>query len=451
MKIAIAASEAVPFAKTGGLADVTGALGLALEKLGAEVVLILPRYKCIGRAAGHTVIGRNLRVYFIENEDYFGRDGLYGDKKGDYKDNLARFSFYCRRALELLKEIDFKPQILHLHDWQASLIPVYLKAKYNNDPFYKDIKTLLTVHNIGYQGIFPKEQFSDLGLNESFFGIDGLEFYGKINLLKGGLEFSDIINTVSPTYSRQIQGKELGFGLEGVLRKRKNELFGILNGLDYSLWSPQDDDFVAQKYSFETLQDKHKNKEALQELCGFQKKPELPLVGMVSRLAQQKGLDILSESLEAISKMNLQLVILGTGDLKYHRLLQKAARRHSETVSLHLKFDNTLAHKIYAGSDIFLMPSRYEPCGLGQMISLRYGTIPVVFKTGGLADTVNSDNGFVFDDYKKEALLAALTHAIAAFKDKKKWFVLMGRAMESDFSWEESAKKYMELYARIRG
>ncbi|MDI6605565.1 MAG: glycogen/starch synthase, partial [Candidatus Omnitrophota bacterium] len=387
MKIAIAASEAVPFAKTGGLADVAGALPLALEKLGEEVILILPRYKCVDQAGckikpldkgiSYAVIGRNLRAYFIENNAYFKRDGLYGDKKGDYKDNLARFSFYCRRVPELLKEINYKPDIIHCHDWQAALIPVYLKAKYNNDPFYKGTKTLLTVHNIGYQGIFPKEEFAGLGLAESFFSIEGLEFYGKINTLKGGLEFSDIINTVSPTYSREIQSKEFGFGLEGVLKKRKDELFGILNGLDYSLWNPQRDTLIAQRYSVENLQDKYKNKEELQRLCGFPRGLKLPLLGMVSRLAEQKGLDILSESLAAISKRELQLVILGTGDLKYHRLLQKAARSYPKVISLHLKFDNELAHKIYAGSDMYLMPSRYEPCGLGQMISLRYGTLPL--------------------------------------------------------------------------
>jgi starch synthase len=460
MKIAIAASEAVPFAKTGGLADVAGALPLALDNLGEEVILILPRYKCVDQAgckiqpldkgASYAVIGRNLRAYFIENNGYFDRDGLYGDKKGDYKDNLARFGFFCRRALELLKQINFKPEIIHLHDWQAALIPVYLKAGYNNDPFYKGTKTLLTVHNIGYQGIFPREEFAGLGLQEDFFSIEGLEFYGKINTLKGGLEFSDIINTVSPTYSREIQGREFGFGLEGVLKKRGDEIFGILNGLDYSLWDPQADGLIAQRYSAGNLQDKYKNKEVLQGLCGFPKGPNLPLVGMVSRLVQHKGLDILSEALAAISKRELQLVILGAGDLKYHRLLQKAARSYPRVISLHLKFDNLLAHKIYAGSDIFLMPSRYEPCGLGQMISLRYGTPPLVFRTGGLADTVNNDNGFIFDDYTKEGLLAALTRATAAFKDKDKWSVLMRRAMQSDFSWEESAKKYLKLYAGAR-
>lgn len=458
MKIAFVASEAVPFAKTGGLADVAGALPLALEGLGQEVVLIMPRYKCVD-SAGHKIerlnketsfslIGKKSRAYFIENSAYFHRDGLYGDKKGDYKDNLERFSFFCRRVPELLKELNFKPGIIHLHDWQAALIPLYLKAEYNSDPFYKDTKTLLTVHNLGYQGIFPKEEFAKLGLAGDFFKIDGLEFYGKINLLKGGLEFSDLINTVSPTYSKEIQGQELGFGLEGVLKKRQAQLFGILNGLDYSVWDPQKDNLIAQRYSCDTLQDKYKNKKELQLFCGLADNPAVPLAGIVSRLAQQKGFDILSTSLAALCKMGLQLVILGTGDLKYHRILQKAAEKYKGMISLHLKFDDALAHKIYAGSDMFLMPSRYEPCGLGQMISLRYGTVPVVFKTGGLADTVNDDNGFVFGEYNKKALLAALARAIEAFKDKEGWHALIRRAMQDDFSWKESAKKYLELYAK---
>ncbi|MBL7151771.1 MAG: glycogen synthase GlgA [Candidatus Omnitrophica bacterium] len=458
MKIAIAASEVVPFAKTGGLADVAGALPLALEELGAEVIVIMPRYKCVDSAGykierlnketSFSLIGKNIRIYFIENSEYFNRDGLYGDKKGDYKDNLDRFSFYCRRVLELLKEINFKAEVIHLHDWQAALIPLYLKAEYNNDPFYKDTKTLLTVHNIGYQGIFPKEEFAKLRLEESFFSIEGLEFYGKINILKGGLEASDIINTVSPTYSKEIQGRELGFGLEGVLKKRADRLFGILNGLDYSVWDPQTDNLIAQRYSLRDPQGKSKDKKELQLFCGLADNPAVPLAGIVSRLAQQKGFDILSTSLAALCKMGLQLVILGSGDLKYQRILQKAAEKYKGIISLHLKFDDALAHKIYAGSDMFLMPSRYEPCGLGQMISLRYGTVPVVFKTGGLADTVNVDNGFVFEEYNKKALLAALAKAIEAFKDKEGWPALIRRAMQACFSWEESAKKYLELYAK---
>jgi len=476
MKIVICASEVVPFAKTGGLADVAGALPLALEKLNQEVIIIMPGYKAIQNSlaklteskAGsrlhsrdawreklkegisYAITGKNIKVYFIESDNYFSRDGLYGDKTGDYKDNLERFSYYCKRALDLLKEINFKPDIIHCHDWQSSLIPVYLKTIYANDDFYQNIKTILTIHNIGYQGLFSKEEFPKLGLDWSLFNIEGLEFYDKVNILKGGMVFCDIINTVSPTYSKEIQTKEFGFGLEGVLNKRRDSVFGILNGLDYSIWNPETDKFIAQNYSALDLEKKYKDKEDLQKVSKLPAKKEVPLFGMVSRLAQQKGFDILAEAIEKICKMNLQLVILGTGDLKYHQILEKIAKRYPQIISLALRFDDPLAHKIYAGADIFLMPSKYEPCGLGQMISLRYATLPLVFKTGGLADTVNESNGFVFDEYNKEELLKTIKQAVTAFKNKKKWTELMHRAIACNFSWETSAKEYIHLYERAK-
>jgi starch synthase len=460
MKILLASAEVVPFAKTGGLADVAGALPLALEELGEDIILALPRYKGItdtkfnihrlNRDISYSVIGKNIKAYLIEQNKYFDRDGLYGDKTGDYKDNLARFSHYCRRSLELLKEIDFKPDIIHIHDWQACLIPVYLRSFYGPDPFFKDIRTVLTVHNIGYQGLFPKEEFSMLGLDESLFNINGLEYYGKVNILKGGLEFADIINTVSPTYAAEIRTKEFGFGLEGVLNKRRERLFGILNGLDYKIWNPKTDKWIAENFSLTQREGKTKDKEDLQKLCHLPVKSDVPLAGIVSRLAEQKGFDILAEGLDKICKMNLQLVILGTGELKYHQILQGLAKKYPKVISLHLKFDEGLAHKIYAGSDMFLMPSKYEPCGLGQMISFRYGTLPVVFKTGGLADTVHKDNGFVFESYTKEALVKTITKAATVFKDKDKWSLLVNNAMKCNFSWEESAKEYLKLYAEAK-
>jgi len=458
MKILLAASEVVPFAKTGGLADVAGALPLALEDLKKEIIVAMPYYKAVSSSKfktvrvkkdiSYSVMGNNIKVYFIENAKYFDRDGLYGDKDGDHKDNLERFSYYCKRTLELLKEINFKPDIIHVHDWQACLIPVYLKTLFAGDAFYKNIKTILTIHNIGYQGLFPKEEFPKLGLDWSFFNIEGLEFYGKINILKGGMEFCDIINTVSPTYSKEIQTKEFGFGLEGVLNKRRNSVFGILNGLDYSIWNPSTDKFIAKNYSFQSIEDKYKNKEELQKTCKLPLKKDVPLLGIVSRLAEQKGLDILAEAIESICKMELQFIILGTGDLKYHLLLQEKVKKYPKVISLHLKFDDVLAHNIYAGSDIFLMPSKYEPCGLGQLISLRYGTIPLVFKTGGLADTVKKDNGFIFGKYTKEELIKTVKKATKAFEDKEKWTETVIRAMQYNFSWEESAKKYLQLYAK---
>jgi len=460
MKIAICASEVVPFAKTGGLADVTGALPLELESLNQEVIIIMPRYKAIQEPTfsvqrlkpdiSYAVVGKNIKVYFIEKDLYFNRDGLYGDKTGDYKDNLERFSYYSKRALDLLNEINFKADIIHCHDWQSALVPVYLKTLYMDNPFYQNARIIFTIHNIGYQGLFSKEEFPKLGLDWKFFNMETLEFYGKINFLKGGIEFCDIINTVSPTYSNEIQTKEFGYGLEGVLTKRKKDVFGILNGLDYSIWNPKTDKFISKNYSLQNLQDKYKNKEDLQRICKLPVKTDVPLFGIVSRLAEQKGFDILADAIGKICKMNLQLVILGTGDLKYHVILEDIVKKYPKIISLHLKFNDPLAHKIYAGSDVFLMPSKYEPCGLGQLISMSYGTIPLVFKTGGLADTVTEDDGFVFDKYKKEDLLKTIDKASKAFKDKKKWLRIMQRAMQNNFSWKESAKKYLALYEKAK-
>jgi len=460
MRIVMCASEVVPFAKTGGLADVAGALPLSLEDQGQEVIVVMPRYKSIQGSPfkinkvkediSASKIGRNIQVYFIENEKYFNRDNLYMDKNGDYPDNLDRFSYFCRRTLQLLKEIKFKADVIHVHDWQASLVPVYLKSEYAKDPFYKDMRTVLTIHNIGYQGLFPKEEFTKLGLDWSLFDMEKLEFYGKVNLLKGGIVFSDIVNTVSPTYSKEIQAKEFGFGLEGILAKRKSSLFGILNGIDYSIWDPQTDTFIAEQFSIQDCKGKRKDKADLQKICNLPLTADKPLFGLVSRLAQQKGFDILAEAMDVICNLNLQMVILGTGDVKYHTLLSDIVKKYPKVISLHLKFDDALAHKIYAGSDFFLMPSRYEPCGLGQLISLRYGTIPIVFKTGGLADTIDKNNGFIFSQYKQEELVKTIKAALAAFKDKKQLDILIRNAMKCNFSWETSAKTYIRLYEKLR-
>ncbi|MFH0855775.1 MAG: glycogen synthase GlgA [Candidatus Omnitrophota bacterium] len=460
MKIVMCASEVVPFAKTGGLADVAGALPLALEKEAQEVIIIMPRYKAVDAARFNLKtfkegvlsgsIGKGIKVYFIDNAAYFNRDGLYGNKGGDHPDNLDRFSFYCRKSLDLLKEINFKPDIIHCHDWQSSLVPVFLKTIYAGDHFYKNIRTVLTIHNIGYQGLFPKDEFPKLGLDWGLFNMEGLEFYGKINILKAGMIFSDIINTVSPTYAKEIQTKEFGFGLEGVLNKRKDSVFGILNGLDYDIWDPQNDKFIAKNFSVREPSGKAKDKEDLEAFCKLPLKKGVPLFGIVSRLAEQKGFDILAEGIDEICKMDIQMAILGTGDQRYHDILQAMVSKYPKVVSLNLKFDDALAHKIYAGSDIFLMPSRYEPCGLGQLISLRYGTIPLVFKTGGLADTVSADNGFIFDNYSKTELVKTIKESLAAFKKQSSWKKLVTKAMKSNFSWEASAKKYLDLYAKAK-
>lgn len=460
MKIAMCASEVVPFAKTGGLADVAGALPIALEEMGQEVIIVMPRYKAVegsklnikrlSDTVSYSTTGKNIKVYFIEKDDYFNRDYLYGEKSGDYKDNLERFSYYSRRALELLKEINFKPDIVHAHDWQASLILVYLKTIFLKDPFFNNTKTLLTIHNIGYQGIFPKDEFPKIGLDWSLFTMEGFEFYDKVNLLKGGIIYSDVINTVSKAYSREIQTNEFGFGLEGVLNKRKGSLFGIINGLDYNIWNPETDKYIARKFSQDSFEGKAKDKEDLQASCKLPLKKDLPIFGIVSRLAGQKGFDIMAEGIDKICKMDLQMVILGTGDEAYHNVMRDMVKKYPKVISLNLRFDDPLAHKIYAGSDIFLMPSKYEPCGLGQLISFRYGTIPLVFKTGGLFDTVNKDNGFIFDKYSSSALIKSIKEALSVFKDKKKWQALVTKAMKLDFSWEESAGEYLKLYAKAK-
>ena len=460
MKVLMCASEMVPFAKTGGLADVVGALPLALEKLGVEVRVVIPRYKiaasCQLPALSFnndievTKIGKNVQVYLIKNDGYFNRDGLYGDKNGDYPDNLKRFSFFCRRTLELLSEINFKPDIIHCHDWQTALIPVCLKTIFPKNKFYKQIKTIFTIHNLAYQGVFSKEEYPKLGLDWSWFKIEGLEFYGKVNLLKGGLIFSDSLSTVSPAYSKEIQTREFGCGLEGLLHQRKKDLSGIINGLDYEVWDPVQDRYIYKKYSPKNLEDKYVNKKLLQEEYGLSVREDVPLLGMVSRLVKQKGLDLVTQGLEdLIDRSRIQMIVLGCGDAKYHNLLKDLAKKYPRNLSLCFDFNDPLAHKIYAAADIFLMPSYYEPCGLGQMIALKYGTIPLVFKTGGLSDTISEDNGFIFKDYSLRSFAYTVKRSVLAYEDKKRWLKLVKRAFTYDFSWERSAREYIRLYKKL--
>jgi len=476
LRIVMVASEVVPFAKTGGLADVVGSLPGELSAQGVEVKVIIPGYRTIdrGRFRLETIIpdlpvpeGQEglkkasvLRLYwqgldclFIANDSYFSRSGLYQDEKGDYPDNLERFAFFCRGVLELLRQLKFQPDVIHAHDWQTALVPTYLKNIYQGDPFFSGTRTLFTIHNLGYQGLFPREKFPLTGLSWDLFTPKGLEFYGKINILKGGLIYSDLLSTVSPTYAREIQEEQYGFGLDGVLRERKDDLHGILNGLEYDLWNPSEDNDIKQKFNLETVNRRLKNKNHLQDICGLPKVEDVPILGMVTRLADQKGLDILNEAMPSLMRMNLQLVILGTGDSKYHQLLTKIASQYPDKISVNLKYDPILAKKIYAGCDIFLMPSRYEPCGLGQMISLRYGAIPVVYRTGGLSDTIKDfdsqtgeGNGFSFHNYSSQALVNALKRAISAYRQKELWGKLVANALGCDFSWGASVRKYMELY-----
>jgi len=458
MKIAFFTPEAVPYAKTGGLADVAGALAPALCEAGNEVMVLLPAYGKLNVPGGraerimpdvsfHRQGGAVF--YFLHNDGYFLRDGFYGSSSGDYPDNLERFAFFCRRGLRLLEQLGFRADILHCHDWQSSLASVCLKSEESLNPFFRSTASVLTIHNLAYQGIFPAEDFPFTGLPEEMFSVDALEFYGKVNLLKGGLIFSDSLTTVSPTYSRQIQGREFGCGLEGLLNKRSADLRGILNGLDYSVWDPSSDPLIVVNYDAGRLEGKGGNKKALQKECGLREDPRAPLLAVVSRLAEQKGVDLIVPLLPELAAAGMQFVILGTGDEKYQRLLRKAAAGSPGAVSLHLKFDEALAHRIYAGSDIFLMPSRYEPCGLSQMISLRYGTVPVVSSTGGLADTVSEENGFIMNGISARELSVKIKEAARLYADAGRWRRLAERGMEKRFSWQASAGEYISLYEKI--
>jgi len=457
MKIVFCASEVVPFAKTGGLADVCGALPLAMEKLGHEIVVITPRYKTSKGAPSPAVrIGNNIRVCFVEHSHYFGRDGLYGDFNGDYTDNLERFAFFCHEALAILKHIKFKSNIIHCHDWHAALIPVLLKTKFQSDPFFKNTRSVLTIHNLAYQGIFPKEQYSKLEMEGNLFHAQGLEFYDQINILKGGIIFSDAITTVSPQYAREIQGQELGCGLDGVLRNRAHGVTGILNGLDYEVWNPRDDPFLDFPYSYQNPQKKFLNKTAIRVLLDLPSpKARVPLFGFVGRLCHQKGVDLIAGAVDDIVRLGGQIALTGVGDRKYHRMLEECAGRHSKNMRIFLKFDENVAHKIYAGCDFFLMPSAFEPCGLGQMIALRYGCVPIVHRTGGLADTIKrydpvrqNGNGFVFTEYDKPSFVKAVGEAVKVYRDQKQMDFLVDRAFRQRFSWDKSARKYQRVYRK---
>ncbi|MFO8053345.1 MAG: glycogen synthase GlgA [Candidatus Omnitrophota bacterium] len=452
MRIAFCSSEVYPFAKTGGLADVSGSLPLNLAALGHQVKIFMPWYKGIEPDKHFddfaTIEHQGIEVVLIKNEHFFKRDYLYTTGKGDYPDNLERFSFFSRQILKVLKELNFSPDIIHNNDWQTSLVSMYLRILYKNDDFFQNTKTILTIHNLVFQGIFDKKNFEHLGISWDYFNMHYLEFYGKINLLKGGIIFSDAITTVSPTYACQIQKKEFGCGLEGVLAEKKDRLKGILNGIDYKVWNPKEDDFIYKKYA-RSLKGKLENKLSLQKEMGICQDKDILLFGMVSRLTEQKGLDILTESIEPILKKS-QLIILGTGDVKYHKKLRQIQKNNKERFSLHIDFDEALAHKIYAASDVFLLPSRFEPCGLSQMISFKYGTIPLVNLTGGLVDTVSDlskgGSGFTLKKYGKNSLIKTLKRAQKLFKDKKKWNAVVKANMKKDFSWKKAAKQYLALY-----
>jgi starch synthase len=485
LKIAIVSSEVVPFAKTGGLADVAGALPKVLSKLGHEVKVFLPKYKMVDDQKfnlidkkiestkiliGEKQIELGLKsakltdskaeFLFLVNDFYYLRDELYRDNSTglDYIDNDERFILLARGALEVLKKLNWQPDIIHCNDWQSGLIPAYLKTLYKDDPFFKNTATLFSIHNLAYQGNFPSETFDKLGLDRSLFcPASPFEFWSKVSFLKAGIVYTDIVNTVSPTYALEIQsGPEYGYGLEGVLFSRKDDLFGIINGIDYDIWNPKTDELIPYKYDPDDLSGKEKNKEYLLKTSKLplDKKRTL-LIGVISRLADQKGFDLIAQISERLLSLDLKIVILGTGDEKYHLLFTNMQKKFPHKIKVTLGFDNKLAHLIEAGSDMFLMPSGYEPCGLNQLYSLKYGTVPIVRHTGGLADTIQDynpitgkGNGFSFKDYNAEKLLETIQRAINLYKSENLWTKLMLAGMKQDFSWKASAKKYVELYQR---
>lgn len=478
LKILLVSSEVVPFAKTGGLADVAGSLPKALSTVGAEDVgndvrVAMPKYKdvedgkylvdfpveigghnetCIIRETGIDAQfnGRQKRisVYLVDNYHYFYRDGMYM-----FDDDAERFIFFCRSVLEMLEQINWQPDIIHCNDWQTGAVPFLLKTHYRNDDFYNKIVTVFTIHNLQYQGNFSKQTLKLLGVGDDYFRPELLEFYGSVSLIKTGILYADVVNTVSRTYAREIQTAERGERMDGVLRMRSRDLYGILNGINYHEFNPQTDPRIHRNYDQNNLHNKKENKFALQKEMGLTVR-DIPVIGLISRLVDQKGLDLLAEIVDDILKMDIQLVVLGSGDEYYENLFKDMKKRHPEKMGLYIGFNSILAQRIYAGSDMFLMPSRFEPCGLGQLISLRYGTIPIVRFTGGLADTVReydyntgTGNGFIFRDYSGKALQEAIGRALRLYSEEpERWKGLVKNAMELDFSWARSAVEYLQLY-----
>ena len=478
LNILMAASEAAPYAKTGGLADVISGLSKSLVSRGASVSVFLPLYSQIdqqrfplkptGRTVTVPVSDRSesgeifsceiagVQYYFIKNDLYFNRPGLYGTNEGDYPDNAARFVFFSRAVLESAKVLGLQPHVLHCHDWHTGLIPVFLKTAYAAEPSFQAISTLFTIHNLGYQGIFWHYDWHLLNLPWNYFTHEALEFYGKINFLKGGLVFADALSTVSPGYAKEIQTAAYGHRLEGVLRRRRKDLYGILNGIDTEEWDPARDSYIAAAYDAKTLQGKEKCKTALQKEVGLPVQKEVPLLAIISRLSEQKGIDLIVAVFDKVMATGAQWIILGNGDKGYEVQLEALAKKYPKQAIVKIAYDHVLAHRIEAGADIFLMPSKYEPCGLNQMMSLRYGTVPVVRATGGLDDTVaqfNPDtlqgNGFKFKAYSATAFFRQIQNALSLFKEKKKWRALIRNGMEGNYSWDASAEKCLKLYHLI--
>ncbi|MGB2869737.1 MAG: glycogen synthase GlgA [Bacteroidota bacterium] len=483
LNILFVSSEVDPFAKTGGLADVSSALPKAIKELGHEIRIMMPRYRFISErkfklhdiirlkdipipVGSSTEVGNvkssfisdlkeKVQVYFLDNENYFGRDGVYQSPatKKDYKDNDERFVFFCRGALETLKRLGWQPDIIHCNDWQTGLIPAYMKALYSHDPFFKHVKTVFTIHNMAYQGAFPADSFAKSGLPKELFSPDGVEAYHKFNFLKAGLRFSDSITTVSEKYAQEIcTSDEFGAGLNGFLATRRKDLKGILNGIDYHLWNPSADEFIYRKYDAKSVEAKTDNKKALVAKFDLPYVETRPVLGGITRLVDQKGFELVLEILDEIVKLDVQFILLASGEKEIERRFEAFQKRHPKNFGLFLGFDDELAHMIEAGSDMFVMPSKYEPCGLNQMYSMRYGTVPIVRATGGLDDTVEDysgsgkGTGFKFEKYDSKELLKAIHRAVKVYQQPEEWKKLMRNGMQKDFSWEHSAKKYINLY-----
>ncbi len=475
MHIAFAASECVPFSKTGGLADVIGALPPALAHLGHKVTVYLPRYKqtklenpckvipsitipfddryrfCSVLDAG---VRAGVQFYFIDYPPYFDREALYGTALGDYHDNAERFALFCRAVLESAKILGV-PDVFHCHDWQTALIPILRRTLYDADPSFASVPCVFTIHNLGYQGLFPPEILPLLTLPWDLFTMSKMEFYGKVNFLKGAITMSDYITTVSRRYSQEIQTAEYGFGLEGVLRARAGTVTGILNGVDYSQWSPETDQHIAAHYSPDDLSGKAECKRDLLNQVGLAADTRLPVMGMISRFVPQKGFDLIQQVADRLARENLMMVVLGTGEPEYEGMFRQLNKQYPHRFAVKIAYDDPLAHKIEAGSDMFLMPSHYEPCGMNQIYSLHYGTIPVVRAVGGLDDTVEQfdpqtlkGTGFKFREYSGEALLETSRAALKVYDNQGVWQTLMRNAMVQDYSWPNSAREYVKVYER---
>jgi starch synthase len=478
MHIVLAASECVPFSKTGGLADVVGALPRALVAAGHQVSVYIPRYRQTKLNDPQVVvrsitvpfddryrfcsvvtdgIHSGVRFYFVDYPPYFDRDALYGTSAGDYPDNAERFALFSRAVLESSKVLGV-PHVFHCHDWQSALIPVLLRTQYAEDPAFRDVATVFTIHNIGYQGLFAPDTLPLLTLPWDLFTIAKMEFFGQVNFLKGALVYSDYVTTVSRRYSQEIQTTEFGFGLEGVLRDRSSTVTGILNGVDYEEWNPNVDKFIAAQYSADDLNAKAKCKQDLLATFGMADADQkLPVIGIVSRFAAQKGFDLIAQVMDRLAREDMIVVALGNGDRRYEEMFLRLNKQFPQKIAVKVAYDNAVAHKIEAGSDMFMMPSRYEPCGLNQIYSLKYGTVPIVRATGGLDDTIEpwdartgKGTGFKFTEYSGESLLLTIKEALRAFRDQASWQVLMRNGMGKDFSWSNSAKEYIRIYERAR-